>query len=68
LAFFVWLRRKNDYLWAAFLQAIPDVVAAVISFFILRAYYPETLCLSTIEEIKRNIKKQLGCFYIYDCH
>jgi PST family polysaccharide transporter len=62
IGIFCLVKVQEDYIWVAFLQAIPGVVAAVISLFILRANYPETLCLSSVAEIKDTLKNSWDVF------
>lgn len=61
ISIFCLVKTSTDYIWAAFLQAVPGVIAAVISLYILYSYYPETLQLSSHNEIK-NILKTAGMF------
>jgi PST family polysaccharide transporter len=59
---FCLVKTQTDYLWAAFLQAVPTVIAAIISFYILHIRYPETLQLTSTKEIKEVLKNSWDVF------
>jgi PST family polysaccharide transporter len=62
LGIFCLVKTQADYLWAAFMQAIPTVIAAIISFYILHIRYPETLQISSYQEIKETLKNSWDVF------
>ena len=56
LGIFSLVRSPEDYLWAAFLQSVPGIIAGAVSWWILFKRYPEVFQMAKWEDIKLALK------------
>lgn len=52
---FFLVKTRGDVIWAALLQSLPNLIAGLISWFILMKKFPETLRFSCWQDIKKTL-------------
>lgn len=56
MGIFIIVQSEDDYLWAAFLQAVPPLIAGCVSWVLLKRKFPEVCRLSSWDGIKKALR------------
>lgn len=56
LGIFIIVRTQDDYLWAAFLQSVPGLIAGLVSWYLIWKKFPEACCLPTWIGVEKALK------------
>lgn len=56
LAIFIIVKSEDDYLWAAFLQSVPGLIAGILSWGLIWKKFPEVFCIPTWQGIKEALE------------